>query len=147
VTFPAPFNALNYFDFRSDAYFEPQIQDLLQNLDLVALSVGSDIRFLRTGTHPPLRGIYLKLSDPGTLLFTVGYVPEFRRYPGARVPKPMVFRHERGDSTRETICKEIMALTKLNWNSWAYASKVSITTLFAASVGVGHGGVSGHSRT
>lgn len=104
-------------------------------LDMVALSVASDIRFLRSGTHPPLRGTYIKLSDHETVLFTVGYVPEFRQYPGAKNPRPILLKHERGDSTRETICQEIMALTKLNWNSCAYASKEPITTLFAASVG------------
>ncbi len=105
-------------------------------VDLVALSAGSDIRFLRSGTHPPLRGTYIKLADRETVMFTVGYVPEFRQYPGAKVPKPILLRHELGDSTRETICEEIMALTKLNWNSSAYGSKEPITTLFAASVGL-----------
>ncbi len=104
-------------------------------LDLVSLSPGSDIRFLRAGTHPPLRGTYVKLSDSNTAMFTVGYIPEFRLYPGARNPKPLLIRSELCDSTRETICAEIMALTKLNWNSSAYASKEPITTLFASSVG------------
>lgn len=104
-------------------------------LDLVSLTAGSDVRFLRTGTHPPLRGTYVKLSDRETLLFTVGYLPEFRQYPGTRNPEPILLRHDRGDSTRETICEEIMALTKLNWNSCAYAAKQPITTLFAEAVG------------
>lgn len=104
-------------------------------IDLVSLTAGSDIRFLRSGTHPPLRGTYVKLSDAETLLFTVGYVPEFRQYPGAKNPEPILLRHERGDSTRETICEEIVALTKLNWNSCAYASKQPITTGFAEAVG------------
>lgn len=104
-------------------------------LDLVSLSVGSDVRFLRTGKHPPLRGTCIKISDSHTLLFTVGYIPEFRQYPGAKNPSPILVRHELGDSTRDNICSEIMALTKLNWNSCAYASKEPITTHFAVSVG------------
>jgi hypothetical protein len=104
-------------------------------VDLVSLTTGSDIRFLRPGTHPPIRGTYVKLSDRDTLMFTVGYIPDFRDYPGAKNPQPIVVRHELGDSSRETICKEIMALTKLNWNSSAYASKEPITTLFSGSVG------------
>ncbi len=51
-------------------------------LDLVSMTQGSDLRFLRPGVNPPLRGTYIKLSDHETLLFTVGYVPEFRDYPG-----------------------------------------------------------------
>lgn len=103
--------------------------------DLVALSTESDIRFMRSGTHPPLRGTCIKLSERETAMFTVGYIPEFRMYPGAKIPRPIILTHERGDSTRETICQEFMALTKLNWNSCSYASKEPITTLFAASVG------------
>jgi len=104
-------------------------------LDLVSMTQGSDLRFLRSGVHPPLRGTYVKLSSQETLLFTVGYVPEFGDYPGAKNPVPILIRHERGDSTRETICEEIMALTKLNWNSCSYGAKHPITILFAEAVG------------
>lgn len=104
-------------------------------LDLVSMTQGSDLRFFRSGVHPPLRGSYIKLSAQDTLLFTVGYVPEFRDYPGAKNPEPILIRHERGDSTRETICSEIMALTKLNWNSCSYGAKHPITVLFAEAVG------------
>lgn len=104
-------------------------------VDLVSITAGSDVRFLRSGTHPPLRGTCVKIADRETLLFTVGYVPEFRHYPGAKNPEPILLRHDRGDSTRETICREIVALTKLNWNSCAYAAKQPITTLFADAVG------------
>ena len=104
-------------------------------LDLLSMTQGSDLRFLRPGVNPPLRGTYIKLSDHETLLFTVGYVPEFRDYPGFKNPEPILIRHERGDSTRETICEEIMALTKLNWNSCSYGAKHPITMLFAEAVG------------
>jgi hypothetical protein len=104
-------------------------------LDLVSISAGSDFRFLRSGTHPPLRGTYVKLSDRETLLFSVGYVPEYGQYPGAKNPEPILLRHAGGDATRETLCNEIIALTKLNWNSCAYAAKQPITTLFADAVG------------
>jgi hypothetical protein len=105
------------------------------NLDLVSMTHGSDLRFLRPGVHPPLRGTYIKLSPHETLLFTSGYIPEFRDYPGAKNPVPILIRHQRGDSTRETICEEIMALTKLNWNSCSYGAKHPITVLFAEAVG------------
>lgn len=106
-----------------------------KKLDLVSINTNPDIRFMRSGAHPPLRGTCIKLSDRETVMFTIGYIPEFRVYPGAKVPRPILLTHEHGDSTRETICREIMALTKLNWNSCSYASKEPITTLFASSVG------------
>lgn len=122
--------------------FEPEEVVGVQNaipaemkLDLVSLKALSDLRFLRSGTHPPVRGTCIKLSDQETAVYTVGYIPEFRLYPGAKNPRPLLLRHEFGDSTRETICTELMALTKLNWNSCAYASREPITTLFASSVG------------
>jgi hypothetical protein len=40
-----------------------------------------------------------------------------------------------GESPTELICQEIMALTKLNWNSCSFASSDPITMLFARTVG------------
>ena len=51
-------------------------------LDLVWMTHGTDLRFLRPGGHPPLRGTYIKLWAQETLLLTSGYIPELRDYAG-----------------------------------------------------------------
>jgi len=40
-----------------------------------------------------------------------------------------------GDSPAVTVCQEILALTKLNWNSCAFGSGIPITIRFARDVG------------
>lgn len=102
--------------------------------DLVALNY-QDQRFMRLGNKPPLRGTVITLADGHHLMWTTGYVPCLREYPGMRVPKPLEIIEHVGDSTAETICREILSLTKVNWNSCAFASSEPITLLFARTVG------------
>lgn len=94
-----------------------------------------DTRFMRLGKEPPLRGTVITLAPRHHLLFSVGYVPYLRLYPGMRIPVPLEILEHHGDSSTEKICSEIMALTKLNWNSCSFASSEPITILFARTVG------------
>jgi hypothetical protein len=52
-----------------------------------------------------------------------------------RVPLPLQIVEHIGDSTSETVCREILALTKINWNSCAFCNSDPITLQFARSVG------------
>src|SRR5262249_44253071 len=67
--------------FRSGAEQVPRI-------DLVTLGQRG-IRFFRPGDFPPLRGTYVKFTDQNFLLYTTGFVPFLRTYPGARIPQPV----------------------------------------------------------
>ncbi len=44
VRFPAPFNALSYFDFRSDAHFEPEFEALLRRIRNMPLPRGRAVQ-------------------------------------------------------------------------------------------------------
>lgn len=44
IVFPAPFNALSYFDFRSDVHFEPVFEDLLRRIRNLPLTRGRPVR-------------------------------------------------------------------------------------------------------
>lgn len=93
------------------------------------------LQFYRPGTYPPLRGTYVKLSDTDLLLYTVGYIPYLRTYPGARVPQPLEIVEHYGDSPWNVVLEEIMALTKMNWNTAAFACSEPITIAFSRKVG------------
>ena len=43
-----------------------------------------------------------------------------RTYPGSSIPEPLLITIE-GDSELKEICKEIMGLTKLDWNTTSFA--------------------------
>jgi len=99
------------------------------------VSFGSrGIRFYRAGDEPVLRGTYVQLTGGG-LLFTRGYVPFLRRYPGMRVPRPLEILEHHGSASMTQIAAEILALTKLDWNTTMFAGKEPITTAFAEDVG------------
>ena len=94
-----------------------------------------DTRFMRLGKEPPLRGTVINLAHRHHAVFRFGYIPYFRTYPGMRIPGPIENLEHYGESTTQQICSELMALTKINWNSCAFASSDPITILFARTVG------------
>lgn len=102
--------------------------------DYVAISENTDLRFLRTGKYPVLRGTVISLTPNQHLLYTTGFTPRVRTYPGLRIPKPLLITHH-GDSEISLICSEILGLTKLNWNTTAFSTQLPITLEFAQRVG------------
>lgn len=102
--------------------------------DFVSVSPYHDFRFVRSGQYPVLRGTMVQLTDNKCLLFTSGYIPRVRTYPGHRIPKPLLITHY-GDSEMKEVCKEIMGLTKLNWNTTAFSTYFPISLEFSQKVG------------
>lgn len=108
--------------------------ELVPRHDFVALG-SRGLQFYRKGDYPPLRGTYVKFSETDLLLYTVGYVPFLRTYPGARVPQPLEVLEHFGDSPWDVVLKEVLALTKMNWNTADFACWDPITTAFSRRVG------------
>ena len=115
------------------AGFEAGVQGT-QKVDLVAFGSRS-IKLIRWGQHPPARGTMVRLPDASVLLYTFGYIPYLGVYPGPHVPSPLEILEHHGDSSIEVICKEILALTKLNWNNAKYCNKSPVTIGFSRRVG------------
>jgi len=92
------------------------------------------IRFMRLGQEPPIRGTVIQLAKTNYLVYTQGYVPFLRQYPGPRIPNPLEVVEHHGDSSAQRVCSEILALTKLNWNTCKFASSEPITIAFSRRV-------------
>ncbi len=104
--------------------------------DFVTLSERSKrIKLFRAGEQPPLRGTVVSLPDDSRLLYTRGYIPLFRVYPGARVPRPLEITFDEISTSRLDLCREIVGLTRLNWNSADFAGMQPITLQFSREVG------------
>jgi len=56
-------------------------------------------------------------------------------YPGPYVPEPLEIVEHFGDSSIQKISREILALTKLNWNSATFSCGFPMTLFFAREVG------------
>lgn len=106
----------------------------IDKLDLLAFGTRS-IKLVRWGQQPPIRGTIVRLPDRSILLYTNGYIPYLDVYPGPRVPSPLEILEHHGTTSIETICKEILALTKLNWNFAKFCIKAPITISFSRRVG------------
>jgi hypothetical protein len=103
--------------------------------DLLALSPSSDIRLLREGNYPVLRGTHFALGNLD-YLYTTGYLTYLRAYPHGHVPLPIqIADHHGGDTPVTQLLREIMVLTKLNWNSANFCSRRPVTLESARVVG------------
>ena len=92
-------------------------------------------RFFREGAYPPLRGTLCQFGDWASYLYTSGYTPNLGTYPGPYVPEPIEIVERFGDSSIQRICREILALTKLNWNSATFSCGFPMTLFFSREVG------------
>ena len=100
--------------------------------ELLTLRSG-EFRMLRDGVYPPHRGTYCTI-EPAAFLFTSGYMPEYRTYPGPHIPAPLELVADSGADT-EAAAQDILALTKMNWNSANAFMHLPITLNFAQKVG------------
>ena len=104
-------------------------------VDYVSVSRGTDTRLFRYGNYPTLRGTYLRLDDRQHLLYTRGSVDFYKTYPGSYVPRGFLFRCERIETTPKHLAREMLALTKMNWNVTQFDGGVPITIEAARRVG------------
>jgi argonaute-like protein implicated in RNA metabolism and viral defense len=104
-------------------------------LDLITIHHGTGLRLFRQERYPPLRGTMFSFDDRNHLLYTRGSVPYFETYPGKYIPNPLQLRIYKNDESPETICNEILGLTKMNWNNTQFDRRLPITIECARKVG------------
>jgi hypothetical protein len=95
--------------------------------DFLSLSDIVGCRLFRAGVYPPLRGTLLTLDETQILLYTRGSVDFFETYPGLYVPVPLLVRSESTEQTQTFLAKEILALTKMNWNNTQFDGSEPVT--------------------
>ncbi|MBI0537711.1 hypothetical protein D9599_19300 [Roseomonas sp. KE2513] len=102
--------------------------------DLVWLRETS-FRLIRRGAEEPVRGTFCTIGDE-SYLFTVGRLPWWGEYPGPHIPAPLEIGSAGSTDLRERAL-EILALSKMDWNSTEGVSRYPITVGFARKVGLG----------
>ena len=106
----------------------------VHSYDLLSCNPVSDMRLLRDGQYPVLRGTQVQLGNQH-LLYTTGFIPSLNAYPHGHVPSPLkVFDHV-GDSPMDLLLPEILTLTKINWNTAAFSGLLPITLRSSRVVG------------
>ena len=102
----------------------------IPSYDLVAVRPNNRVRLLREGQYPPLRGTAFMVDDI-RYLYTTGFIPSLNAYPHGHVPSPLQVADYIGDTPLTTILEEILLLTKMNWNTTAFADLRPITLVGA----------------
>lgn len=102
--------------------------------DLVWISENSPITMYREGDYPPLRGTMIGLGREA-ILFTRGSVPIYRTYPGLRAPCPLMLRPYSHDTPIGDIARDVLDLSKMNWNSTQFDGALPIPIRAARQVG------------
>lgn len=95
----------------------------------------SGFKLFRLTTHPVLRGTAYIVDSRKGFLWTKGLIPRLRTYPGREVPNPILVEVSRGDAEITNVLKDILALTKLNYNSCSFGDGLPVTLKFANAVG------------
>jgi hypothetical protein len=115
--------------------FRVAIEARVRRYDLMALDPQSTVRLITTSKYPPLRGTRFTVGELD-YLYTTGYIAELNEFHGMHVPAPLqVADHIGQDTSREVLLEEVLALTKLNWNSAALGGLLPITIRFSKLVG------------
>lgn len=121
------------FDPAERAGFEHALRRV-NEYDLVALTRDDEVRLVRAGRYPPLRGTSFSTGDV-SYLYTTGYLPSQERYDHGHVPSPLQVIDHVGDTARSQLLSEILVLTKMNWNSANMEALMPITLSFSRLVG------------
>lgn len=113
----------------------------ITEIDLITITqeyntkfIAQTVRFgqLEIDGYPVDRGTCIKLDSRTALLWTHGVVPSIREkrryYQGGRcIPSPLKITKYYGHGDLETIAKEIIGFTKMNWNSFNLYTKLPAT--------------------
>ena len=94
----------------------------------------TQFRLLTYGSYPPRRGTLCTVNKTATYLFTTGYMPEWRTYPGPHIPAPVKLVSD-DDVDMHQVASDILGLARMNWNTASMSSAHPVTLFFSRRVG------------
>lgn len=115
--------------------FQNALRHRVDRYDLLSLQPQEDVRLITKSMYPPLQGTVFSV---GVLdfLYTTGFVPELGEFHGMHVPSPIrISDHVGQDTSRVALLRELLMLTKMNWNSAHLGGLLPVTVRFARLVG------------
>ncbi len=125
----------SYFNSAEIEGFKQAAKDeKIDRLDLVSMR-RAGVRLLRAAVPPVVRGTALHLDDRTGLVYLKGTIPFFKIYPGPYVPRALEFCLDEGETSPIELAREILELSKLNFNNTQFDSGDPITVRAARRVG------------
>jgi hypothetical protein len=122
-------------DAEKAGFLEGAQAEKISTVDLLSVTKDAAPRLFRRGAYPPLRGTTLSLDERTHMVYLRGSVDFYATYPGMYIPRPFVFRCEHVEETPKHLARELLALSKMNWNDTQFDGGEPITVLAAKKVG------------
>lgn len=112
-----------------------QARGEVDELDIVYIKEWTGFRaYHKNHEYPVVRGtVVTDLNE--AMLFTTGYIPPLGTYPGPSSPRPLHLICQRLDTSIESVCRDILGLTKLDWNSSTFCTRMPVTIGVSRKVG------------
>lgn len=82
-----------------------------------------------------MRGMAVKLSNKEAYLFTRGFIPRLNTATSLEIPNPLHIQITRGDADINVVLKDVLALTKLNYNACLFGDGLPVTLRFSEIIG------------
>lgn len=101
----------------------------------VRIRHNSAFKLYRDFSYCVPRGTALIITETFGYLWSNGYIPRIQTQLGLETPNPLSVEIIRGSEKIETVFKDILALTKLNYNACVYSDGSPVTLKFADSIG------------
>lgn len=121
----------------------------VSNVELIEITVEESLRYLASqmkngkpeiDTFPIPRGAAVILDKRSALLWVHGVTPnamnpKWKYFQGKRrIPTPLLIRRYRGQSDLMQVATEILGLSKMNWNTFDYYSRLPATLDSASAI-------------
>jgi hypothetical protein len=87
------------------------------------------------GNYGVLRGMSFKVNEKEAFLMTRGFIPRLSTASSLEIPNPLHIEITRGDANLDVVLKDILALTKLNYNACLYGDGLPVTLRFSQLIG------------
>jgi len=87
------------------------------------------------GKHPVLRGTFWQRTQRHGLLFTTGFKSRIGTYDGWEIPVPLSITIQHGEGDIVQVAKDILGLTKLNYNACQLGESQPITVKYSDRIG------------
>ena len=92
-------------------------------------------KLFREGDFPVLRNSLLVTRKNSAFLWTKGFIPRLQSVLGLETPNPLNIQIIKGETDIITVCQDILALTKLNYNTCIFGDGMPVTLKFADRIG------------
>lgn len=92
-------------------------------------------RLFRPGSRPVIRGTFLQDSSRSGYLWAHGFKPRLMTYDGNEVPAPLRIDIQHGTADIVQVAKDVLSLSKLNYNTCKLGESQPVTVHFSDAVG------------